>query len=127
MALKLANEIHIQTGESLSDGADCREGQIVRLTMSRLWTPANISFQISTDGDQYNDLVDTNGEEYVMPVVPGSAVVLGQYANFLRAIAFIKIRSGTSENPVEQEDLRSFSFALEVPDDEAPPPASSRR
>jgi hypothetical protein len=115
MVLKVLSDIFIQAGESLSNGVDCTEGAIVRLTMSEFWTPANISFQISSDGDRYNNLVDTNGQEYVMTVVPGSAVVLGQYAAFLRAIAFLKIRSGTSSSPVLQGELRSFAIAIEVP------------
>jgi hypothetical protein len=115
MALKVISDIYIEEGESLSNGADCTEGAIVRLTMSEFWTPANISFQISSDGDKYNNRVDVNVQEYVMPVVPGSAVVLGQYAGFLRAIAFLKIRSGSSGNPVPQEERRSFAVAIEVP------------
>lgn len=116
MTLSIISGIRIEEGETLSSGADCTAGAIVRLTMSEFWTPANISFQISSDGDKYNNLVDTNGQEYVMPVVPGSAVVLGQFAGFLRAIAFLKIRSGTSDNPVPQEEAREFAIALEVAD-----------
>jgi hypothetical protein len=117
MALEIVEDIFIEEGESLSSGADCTGGEIVRLTMSEHWTPANITFQISSDGKLYNDLVNVDGQEFTMPVVPGSAVVLGQYAAFLRAIAFLKIRSGTRQFPVPQEELRSFAIALEVPDD----------
>ena len=78
------------------------------------WTPANLTFLISSDGEFYNDLVDTKGQAFQMPVVPGSAVVVGQFAEFLRAIAFLKFRSGTKENPVPQAALRDFAIAIDV-------------
>lgn len=115
MALKVLSDIYIEAGESLSNGVDCTEGQIVRLTMSEHWTPANISFQISSDGELYNNLVDRRGEELSMAVVPGSAVILSQFEEFLKAVAFLKIRSGTSTHPVPQEERRSFAVAIEVP------------
>jgi hypothetical protein len=115
MALKVLNGPFIQAGEALSDGLDCSEGPIVRLTMPADWTPANITFQISSDGEMYNDLVDRNGNEITMTVVAGSAVVLSQFAEYLKAVAFIKIRSGTAEYPVAQNMQRAFAVAIEVP------------
>ena len=115
MVLKVMSDINIEAGESLSNGVDCTEGPLVRLTMSEFWTPANISFQISWDGERYNNLVGMNGEEKVMPVTPGSAVVLAQLGDALKAVQFLKIRSGTSTNPVPQEERRSFAVAIDVP------------
>ena len=48
----------IQAGESLSEALDCSIGFPVRLTMPQApdgWTPANLTFQISTDGNWFND------------------------------------------------------------------------
>jgi hypothetical protein len=115
MALQVLNGPIIAAGEALSDGLDCRAGQIVRLTMPAGWTPANLSFQISTDGQGYNDLVSFDGQEVVMPVVPGSAVVVAPLDQYLRAVAFLKIRSGSRTRPVVQEAQRDFAVAIETP------------
>jgi hypothetical protein len=115
MLLQVLNGPFIEQGESLSDALDCTAGSIVRLTMPGAWTPANLTFQISSDGAMYNDLVDFQGEEVTMPVVAGSAVVVAPLSDYLKAVAFLKVRSGTRGFPIEQEDLREFAVAIEVP------------
>jgi hypothetical protein len=114
MTLKVISDIYIEAGESLSNGVDLTEGPLVRLTMSEHWTPANISFQISSDGELYNNLVGMDGQEKVMAVTAGSAVVLAQLGDALKAVQFLKIRSGTSTNPVPQEERRSFAVAIDL-------------
>jgi hypothetical protein len=114
MTLQVLNGPIIAAGESLSDGVDCSAGSIVRFTMPAGWTSANLTFQISSDGNGYNDLVNINGTPLSLPVVPGSAVVLGQFQEYLRAIAFIKFRSGTKEHPIVQSVQRDFAIAIEV-------------
>ena len=112
MALTILNGPVIAAGESLSDGINCTAGQIARFTMPAGWTNANITFAISSDGNGYNDLFDADGKEITMTVVAGSAVVVAQFEQFFRAIAFIKIRSGTRAYPVVQQERREFSIAL---------------
>lgn len=127
MTLQVLNGPVIEEGESLSDGIDCTGGNIVRLTMPADWTGANITFAISSDGNGYNDLVDTNGGEVTLVVVPGSAVVLAQFGEYLKAIAFLKIRSGTRSHPVEQEARREFAIAIETEGGVAAAAARARR
>ena len=115
MPLQVLNGPIIAAGQSLSDGLDCTAGQIVRLTMPAAWTGANLSFQISSDGNGYNDLVTIDGHEVVIPVVPGSAVVIAPLTDYLRAVAFLKVRSGTRQFPVIQPVQRDFAVAIEVP------------
>jgi hypothetical protein len=103
----------IAAGESLSDGLDCTGGNIVRLTMSEKWTSANLTFQISTDGTLYNDLFRPDGEEVMMNMEPGAAVVVGQIGEYLKAIAFLKIRSGSRDHPVVQKERREFAVTIE--------------
>jgi hypothetical protein len=125
MTLSILNGPVIEQGESLSDGLDCTSGAIVRLTMPSDWTPANLTFQISSDGNGYNDLFAPNGEEVTIVVVAGSAVVLAHLAVYLRAVAFLKVRSGTHDHPVEQAERRQFAVAIEpamVFGEIAPPP-----
>lgn len=114
MPLTVINGPFIQPGESLSDAVDCSGGNAVRITMPGYWTPANLSFQISTDGEFYNDLFDAEGNEVVIPVVTGSAVPLDRsWAGFWN---FIKFRSGTRDNPVPQTpDVREFAITLDIP------------
>jgi hypothetical protein len=114
MALSVLNGPTIQAGESLSDGLDCTSGSIVRLTMPPEWTPANLTLQISSDGNFYNDLVDMDGKHIVLTVVPGSAVVVAPLSDYLKAVPFLKMRSGTPAHPVKQADRRDFAIAVEL-------------
>jgi hypothetical protein len=116
MTLQVLNGPFIQAGESLSDAVDCSAGELVRLTMPGAWSAAApLTFQISTDGEFYNDLFKLDGHEVTLPVVvPGAAVIVP--VDVGRAIAFIKFRSGTRGAPVVQEMLREFAVAIDVPD-----------
>jgi hypothetical protein len=113
MALKVLNGPSIAAGESLSDGLDCTGGNIVRLTMAANWTPANLTFQISTDGTFYNDLFRPDGEEVMMNMEPGAAVVVGHLGEYLKAIAHLKIRSGSRDHPVVQKEKRDFAVTID--------------
>jgi hypothetical protein len=88
---------------------------LVRITMPAEWTPAALTFQISTDGMFYNDLFGFDGYEVTIEdVVEGSAVLIPESIG--RAIAYIRFRSGTRGNPVPQDGDRTFAVALLVPD-----------
>jgi hypothetical protein len=107
--LSVLNTI-IPASESLSDPIDCSGGNAVRITFPTTWTGANLTFQISTDGNGYNDLVDTDGREVMMTVVPGAAMhISAEWSYFWN---FIKIRSGSSKAPVIQKEQRDFAITL---------------
>jgi len=112
MSLTVLNGPIIQAGESLSDGLDCTAGKIVRLTMPATWNGGNITFQISSDGNGYNDLYDHMGNEATVVVVPGAAIPM-VWEGITRCAAFLKIRSGTRKHPVIQEAQRDFAVAIE--------------
>jgi len=114
MALVVLNGPVIAAGESLSSGLDCTSGRLVRLTMPGAWTGANLSFQISSDGNFYNDLFSVDGSEIIIPVAPGTAVVVAQLGAALEAIQFLKLRSGSRNYPVVQPAQRDFAVAVEV-------------
>ena len=63
MPLVIVDGPTIAKGESLSDGVDCSAGTIVRITVPQEFTDANFTFQVSSDGNLYNDLFDDEGEE----------------------------------------------------------------
>jgi hypothetical protein len=104
----------IEEGESLSGALDCTSGSIVRLTMPASWTPANLTFAISSDGQGFNDLFRLDGSEIMIPVTAGSAVVLAPLSEYLKAVAFLKVRSGSRNYPVPQLARREFAIAIEV-------------
>jgi hypothetical protein len=104
----------ILAGQSLSDGIDCTGGTLVRITMPAPdWTPANMTFQFSSDGNGYNDLFNQYGQEVTLPnVPPGVGIVLD--ANWIGAVQFLKIRSGTRNHPVIQTGDRAFAVAIQT-------------
>ena len=101
----------IPAGQSLSDAVDCSTGQIVRLTMPPEFTSANLTFQVSSDGNFFNDLYDVKGDEVTLCDFKKntSVVILGLLAH---SIGFLKIRSGTRAQPVPQEAQREFGVTI---------------
>ncbi len=108
-ALVVLNGPAIAAGESLSDVLDCTSGVPCRITMPADWTSAILTFQISTDGQGFNDLVQPDGHEVQFNVVPGSAVMVpADSSNF----NYIKFRSGSRDNPIPQPERRQFAMAV---------------
>jgi hypothetical protein len=112
MPLLIIDGPTILAGESLSDGVDCSAGSIVRITVPQEYTAANMTFQVSSDGNFYNDLYTTDGEEITITAKPNTGIVVHEH--WTRSIAFIKIRSGTKSHPVEQREDCRLSIAVEV-------------
>lgn len=120
--LKVLNGPNIAAGNNLSDGLDCSEGAIVRITMPPAWVGDKITFQTSSDGVFYNDIFMPDGTELKFSVIAGTAIL-----GMRLTTGFVKIRSGTREAPVVQPDARSFSIALDVLPDAAPPASGELR
>ena len=109
----------IQAGEALSDAINLTAGIMVRITMPAHWHPdANLTFQVSTDGDAFNDLVGPDGNEVMINVVNGTAMFVPD--EWARSVAHIKFRSGRRDSPQPQDDLREFAITLLLPDTPAP-------
>jgi hypothetical protein len=113
MPLVIVDGPTIPLGESLSDGVDCTGGTIVRITVPQEFTESNLTFQVSSNGDLYNDLYTGNGQEVTCVAHPDTTIIIADH--WARSIGWIKIRSGTREHPVEQskDDCR-FGIALEA-------------
>ena len=89
------------------------------------WTEAPLTFQFSTDGTFFNEMCGLDGYAITIPTIwPGSGVVIPEHIG--RAVAHIKFRSGTSGNPVPQEEGRLFAVAI-IADDAAPPARSAAK
>lgn len=113
MGLSIVDGPTIPHNESLSDGVDCTGGTIVRITVPQEFTPANLTFQASSNGELYNDLYNSNGEEITLAVQPDSTVIVA--AQWTRTIGWIKFRSGTRSHPVRQtKDAVRFAVAIEA-------------
>jgi hypothetical protein len=113
MTLAIIDGPTIPHNGSLSDGIDCSSGRIVRITVPQEFTDANLTFQVSTDGNFYNDLFDDDGKEITISAEANTGIVITK--PWTRAIAFIKIRSGTRSNPVKQtRDACKFAIAVDT-------------
>jgi hypothetical protein len=104
----------IAAGQSLSDGIDCSAGEIVRITVPQEYTPANMTFQVSSDGNFYNDLFSSSGVEITVAAKANTGIVIYD-RSWVRSIAFIKFRSGTRDHPVTQQVACRFAIAIETP------------
>jgi hypothetical protein len=113
MPLELVNGPVILAGESLSDYIDVRLGRIVAITMPATWEPNTqpLTFQISTDGINFNDLYRMDGIEVGVSVTKGAAILIDD--DRLTSVAFIKFRSGSAAAPIAQTGDREFSITLE--------------
>src|SRR5215467_4237274 len=68
----------IPKGQALSNGVDCAKGNIVMLQFPDAWDAANLSFQVSADGNDWRDFYYLNpGERMPMGlhevVLPGGS------------------------------------------------------
>jgi hypothetical protein len=113
MPLAILDGPTIAAGESLSDGIDCSSGEIVRITVPQEFTPANLTFQVSTDGNLFNDLFDDSGDEIMVTAQPDSGIVIS--GRWVRSVAYLKFRSGSRDHPVEQREDCKFAIAVDTP------------
>ena len=109
MAIVVLNGPNIAPGESLSDALDCSAGRIIKITMPKLWTFADITFQTSSDGVGFNDIMKPDGREVMCTVFEGTAIIGMELVT-----GFLKIRSGTRDAPVAQEAIRTFAIAIDT-------------
>jgi hypothetical protein len=113
MPITIVDGPTIAHGESLSDAADCSAGNIVRITVPQEFTPANLTFQVSSDGNLFNDLFDSKGAEVTVVAKPNTSILISEAWG--RSINFVKFRSGSRDHPVVQSrDECKFGIAIET-------------
>jgi hypothetical protein len=112
MPFAIVNGPIIAVGQSLSNGANCAAGKMIRITVPREFVGEALTFQVSTDGQFYNDLYDAEGNEITVVAKPDTGIVLQD--NWVKSLPHIKFRSGTRENPVEQREDCRFAIAIET-------------
>ena len=107
MAVEIFFPISIPAGGSLSNAVNLDGKEIIRIIMPQQWYPAKLTMQISPDGGIYRDAFDQNRELGFEPI-PTTVVFIRP--NSLRALFYVRVRSGTRENPVPQSAQRDFQL-----------------
>jgi hypothetical protein len=103
--------VTIAAGEALSSAADLSTGDVVMLLMPVDWSPANVSFQISEDNVTYRDLYDASGVEVLRPV--GANRALNVDPGYTSGSLWVKVRSGSHVNPVNQAASRDIVLVIQ--------------
>src|SRR5262245_26709112 len=97
----------IAAGQSLSAAFDCTSGTLLAITIPANWTPSNISFQASSDGVDFYDIVDRSGREILWTAVAGTCVPMD--TEWLWKGMNLKIRSGSKDRAVTQVNTVEFT------------------
>jgi hypothetical protein len=101
----------IAAGQSISSVVECDTGAPVFVFMPNEWTSAMISFQVSPDGVVFRDLFDNSGRELVFNIPAGGCVGVPAVWD---AVLFLKVRSGSRDNPVQQESARAITITVDT-------------
>ena len=110
----------IKAGSALSGGLDLTNVRLVRITMPLAWTAAPLTFRISTDGVNFNDLFNLGIKDEVyyefevkLPALhPGVGLVLPR--DFGTRANWLMFRSGTRDKPVTQAADRPFAVVVDT-------------
>jgi hypothetical protein len=98
----------IPAGQSLSNSVDLTTLAVAMITAPPDWTDANISFQVSDDNASFYDLFDAQGIQILRTFKAGRAVIVDP--TMTQAALYARVRSGSAENPIEQEADRILKF-----------------
>ncbi len=101
----------ISAGQALSAVIDCSSGAPVFLHMPKDWTPSRLTFQVSPDGTNFNDLFDNSAQEISFNVHPGTSVRLDK---MWEPVTYLKIRSGGRDAPRAQDDDRTITVTVDT-------------
>src|SRR5262245_31434836 len=102
----------ISAGQSLSEAFDCTNGTLLTITIPPNWTPANISFQVSSDDVNFYDVVDERGKEVMWTAIAGTCLLLD--SEFAWKGMHLKIRYSSKERPVIQVNAVEFTVAIQT-------------
>jgi hypothetical protein len=100
----------IATGTALSAGLVLGAKVLSAVQMPAAWDAADITFQTSDDnGATWVDLLDDAGNEIKITAPAAGKRLQLDPSNFLSAV-FLKVRSGTSALPVNQNATRALGL-----------------
>jgi len=101
----------IAAGQFLSNTVDLAGNFVVGLIMPLAWTPARVSILIAVDDINFHDLFrfgddGTTAGELKFNVTPNAIISINSDAMLMAR--YLKLRSGTRDEPVVQEAERVF-------------------
>jgi len=98
----------------LSGAIDLEDYEEIALEMPLAWTTANITLQAAKESaGQYKDVYDDAGTEVSITAAGSRIIVLGTATKAaIKALRFIKLRSGTSGSAVNQTTNREIIVHL---------------
>ncbi len=105
-------EAIIPAGDSVSSETSLGAGTLVGIEMPQDWDAANLSFQASSNGQDYTDYFDKAGSEYEIEADAARTIKLNPQETI--CIKFIKVRSGLSTAPVNQSSERAVVLLVRV-------------
>jgi hypothetical protein len=76
------------------------------------WTTADITFQLSHDGNSWYELIDEYGN--AVSVIPAVNSVVALPIDQMLDIKYLRLRSGTVSVPVQQTERRTLKLVYET-------------
>ena len=105
--------VTIFSGESLSSSVRINEHNNLAIQIPVSWTDASLTFQgCNTKDGTYGNIHTDDGKEVKIPVNEGDVIVPDMYKKVLKTFVYLKIRSGTSSDPVAQTADRTITIYL---------------
>ena len=102
----------LTSGQSLTGALNMKNKILMALEIPSTWTTANITFQVSIDGTNYNDLYDSDGNEVTFTTVAGKHQYSKDPLAFI-PFNWIKLRSGTTAVAVNQSGDRTITAVFD--------------
>jgi hypothetical protein len=110
MPITVLNGPTIQAGQSLSNSANLQGRQIVGLLVPLGLPSTCITFQLSQGANDFHDLYSIRGDLLKIYPVPGARLVFD--TDWALIADFMKIRTGTPDDPIVQTAVRVFKTLI---------------
>lgn len=98
--------VTIPSGGALSNAVDLDGVKLLGIQMPAAWDAANLTFQVSADGNSFADFYNQSGSEVVINANANRYIALDPA--LFAGIRYLRIRSGTSAAPVNQTASRTL-------------------
>lgn len=97
-------EVTILSGQSLSDPVDISSVSEIKIEMPASWDVADLTVQARAQDGTYKNVYDEADTELIIKAAAGRIIVTSK----LKALGWIKLRSGTSSVAVNQTADRTI-------------------
>lgn len=112
MSLELVTAT-IPNGGSLTPAIKLGDRTLVGISMPASWTTANLSFQVSVDGTNFQEL---NSSSAAIGVTASAGIYIQLDPSIFIGVNIIKVRSGTSGSAVAQGADRVLTLVTRAMD-----------